>query len=56
MSKVEKDSKKESTSDGPKHSAPVISSNRGRIQRYQFDEPELFKVYKGRVSRMMDTG
>jgi hypothetical protein len=54
--KAEKDSKKESASDGLKHSALVISSNRDRIRRYQSNELELFKVYKGRVSRVMDTG
>jgi ATP-dependent RNA helicase DHX8/PRP22 len=30
--------------------------NRDRNRRYQSDEPELYKVYKGRVSRVMDTG
>ncbi|XP_047325773.1 probable pre-mRNA-splicing factor ATP-dependent RNA helicase DEAH5 [Impatiens glandulifera] len=27
-----------------------------RNERYHSDEPELYKVYKGRVSRVMDTG
>jgi ATP-dependent RNA helicase DHX8/PRP22 len=54
--KAEKDSKKESASNGPKHSAPVISGNRDRIRQYQPTEQELFKVYKGMVLRVMDTG
>ncbi|KAB1203687.1 putative pre-mRNA-splicing factor ATP-dependent RNA helicase [Morella rubra] len=45
--KSEKDSKNESASDG----------GRDRWKgRHHSDEPELYKVYKGRVSRVMDTG
>ncbi|KAB9105013.1 hypothetical protein FH972_026973 [Carpinus fangiana] len=33
-----------------------VVDNRDKNRRYQSNEPELYKVYKGRVSRVMDTG